>query len=342
MTQTLNARLNGASPETVFPVFASLAEALDLECVHDAENLSVKLSSGELRLASQAGAIALSITAENERRLYLMQQMVMNRLDTLEAAPQPEWEKVDAGALPPNLSIATVESVRAISPNFRRLRLRFADVARYAQDGLHFRLVISALAPDQAQGGSVKRWPRIGESGRTLWPEGEFALHRPVYTLRDVDAAAGWMDFDVFLHEGGRVSAWTDRVSAGDEIGLMGPTARGTISAGWVGFWADETALPAVIRHCAALPAATRGRICVALGDQADRQEFERPAGLELIWSPRAENGLLADLKAMELPAEDRFAFFASGGEETDLARNYLRDELNFTKHDSNITAYWR
>ncbi|WP_018634175.1 siderophore-interacting protein [Neomegalonema perideroedes] len=342
MTQTLNGRIPDASPDKVFPVFAQLAEALELECVEEAGSFSMKLAGGELRLSPARDALALSLSAESERRLYLLQQMVLNRLDALDPAPKAEWERVDAGALPPNLSIALVESSTLISPNFRRLRLRFPDVARYAEDGLHFRLVISALPPDQAEGGSVREWPRIGENGRTRWPEGELALHRPVYTIREIDAAAGWMDVDVFLHEGGRVSAWTERVASGDRIGLMGPTTRGAISAGWVGFWGDETALPAIARHCAALPAATRGVIRISLGDMADRQDFARPEGMELVWTPRRAQGLLEDLQATALPGEDRFVFFAAGGEEADAARTWLRSEQGFDKTDSNVTGYWR
>lgn len=341
MTQILNARIP-ALAETVFPVFTEMAKLFEADCASDADSLSMKLGAAEIRLAARSEALTLTIAAEDERRLYLLQQIILNRLDSIDPAPQPEWEKVRTGELPPNLSIATVDSVTAVSPNFRRIRVRFPEIARYAEKGLHFRLVISALPPDQAKGGSVTRWPVVGASGRTQWPEGEFALHRPVYTLRAVDAEAGWMAFDVFLHEGGRVSGWTDRVAPGDRIGLMGPTTRQEIAAGWVGFWGDETSLPAIIQYCGALAPETKGVVRVALGDPADRQDFARPAGVELAWLERREGGLLEDLKAAILPAADRFVFFAAEGAETDQARTLLREERGFSKQDSLVVAYWR
>lgn len=339
--QTISARIHHTSAATVLPVFSEFARLLDLELQSDGGSLSLALSGGRIGLTSAGGGLDLRIEAETDRRLFLLQQMVMTRLDRLDPVPRLDWEHVDAGALPPNLSIATVGGIRQVSPNFRRVRLHFADVARYADNGLHFRLVIPAAPPETARGGSVAEWPVIDDSGRTRWPAGDRALHRPVYTVREIDAAAGWMDFDVYLHDGGRVSAWTRRAQPGDRIGLMGPTLLNPAKPGWVGYFGDETALPAIAMHLSRLPDDTRGRAVIALANQADRQALTHPRGVTLDWISRSEGALLDALKATVLPDSDRYVFFAGERAEADLARAWLRDDRGLAKAETQVTAYW-
>ncbi|MFE3836189.1 siderophore-interacting protein [Pseudogemmobacter sonorensis] len=339
--QTIHAQIHDTTPAALLPSFTEFAKLLDLEVETRGEELSLPLSGGRIGVMPMGSGLELVLEAENERRLYMLQQVVMNRLDQLDPVPRLEWERVDAGALPPNLSIAAVEHIRQISPNFRRVRLRFDDVARYAGDGLHFRLVISAQAPGRAQGGSVVEWPVIDPSGRTRWPEGEAALHRPVYTVREIDARAGWMDFDVYIHDGGRVSAWTGRARPGDRIGLLGPTTRRSDLPGWLGFFGDETAIPAIALYLASLPETARGVAVIACADLADRQELRHPPGVRLDWITRAPGVLALALKAVDLPEADRWIWFGAEREEADAARRWLREERGFAKAEMNVTAFW-
>lgn len=339
--QTISAQIHDVTPAQVLPTFTEFAKLLDLELEAAEDRLSLSVSGGSIGMQAAEGGLALRLEAENERRLYLLQQMVMNRLDRLDPVPRLDWERVDTGALPPNLTIATVHAVTKISPNFVRVRVCFPDVARYAQDGLHFRLVISAQAPEDATGGSVREWPVIDATGRTRWPAGEAALHRPVYTVRDIDAAAGWMDFDVYLHDGGRVSAWTERTAPGDRIGLLGPTQIKRDLPDYVAFFGDETALPAIAMYLKLLPETATGRAVIACADLADRQALTHPAGVTVDWITRAPGVLVAALKDTAVPADNRYVWFAGERVEADQARAWLRDVNGFTKADSNVTAFW-
>ncbi|MDO9641003.1 MAG: siderophore-interacting protein [Pseudotabrizicola sp.] len=339
--QTIHAQINDVLPAAVLPAFSEFARLLDLEVATEGETMSLKMFSGSIDLTAAKGGLSLRLVAENERRLYLLQQMVMGRLDRLEPVPQLEWERVDAGALPPNLSIATVTGIRQISPNVRRVRVTFADIARYAEDGLHFRLVISALPPAQASGGSVREWPVIDASGRTRWPEGDASLHRPVYTVREISPAEGWMDFDVYIHHGGRVSAWTERAGAGDRIGLMGPTQLKRDLPGWVAFLGDETALPAIAMYLRSLPADASGQAVIACADLADLQDLTHPEGVQVTWIQRIDSALVSALKAMTLPASDRYVWFAAERAEAEQARDWLRDTRGLTKTEMNVTTFW-
>lgn len=104
----------------------------------------------------------------------------------------------------PRLTLAIVESVTQISLNFRRVRLR-GNFRAFAAGGLHFRF---AFGPDGAP------HPVEGPEG-IEWPGGIEAWHRPVYTIRALDPKGAWLDTDVFVHQGGRVTAWTEHVQAG-------------------------------------------------------------------------------------------------------------------------------
>lgn len=339
--QTIQAQIHDVTPSAVLPTFSEFARLLDVEIEAGDGRLSLTLAGGRIGMEPAGSGLALRLEAETERRLYLLQQMVLNRLDRMSPVPRLDWETVDVGALPPNLAIATVDAVRQISPNFRRVRVRMPDVAAWVPDGLHFRLVISALPADAATGGSVMEWPVIDASGRTRWPSGDRALHRPVYTVRDIDAAAGWMDFDVYLHEGGRVSGWTGRAGPGDRIGLMGPTSIRRDLPGWVALFGDETALPAIALHLARLPAATRGRAVIALGDQADRQDMAHPQGVAIDWIDRTPGALAAAIRETTLPASDRYVYVGAERAEADAARTWLRDERGLSRTEANVTSFW-
>ncbi|MDB5665526.1 siderophore-interacting protein [Cypionkella sp.] len=109
-------------------------------------------------------------------------------------------------------------------------RLTGTDLSRFPQGGLHFRLLLPRL-------GHAPLWPRIAADGRTEWPEGPDAMNRPVYTVRDIDPAGAWLDLDVYLHEGGRVTEWTQNAMQGTWVGLMDSSGREAPEAAWVPCW---------------------------------------------------------------------------------------------------------
>lgn len=236
----------------------------------------------------------------------------------------------------PNLILAQVESLRQISPGFRRLRLYSDDLARFGPDALHFRLLLPPR--DRAP-----VWPCQGDDGRTLWPEGADALHRPVYTFRALDTGAGWADVDIFLHEGGRVTDWTAQARPGETVGLMGPAGRALGKPDWIALFGDETALPAIARHLAVLPRQTRGAAFI-LCDPADRQTLAHPPGMALHWLNRGAGDTLgAALSDLALPpGGDRLVWFAAEKTEADRARTLLHELRGLTRQETHVTAYWR
>ena len=318
-----------------FAVFRTLGHQLDLRMIETATDFCVQTAHGEIALQVKGSAVGLTLRARNDVKLHALKQIVFARLALLDQPVMPQWDHVATGALPPNLAIARVATVTRISPHFSRVRVAGLGLQRFGDGGLHFRLLL-------ARPGRAPVWPRIAPDGRTNWPDGDDMLHRPVYTTRAFDPAGAWLDFDVFLHDGGRVTDWTTTARAGDAVGLMGPSGSDIPDAGWVGLFGDETALPAVARILAALDPGTVGHACVLLGDMSDRQVLDRPPGMTLQWLTRKTGGdLIAALRGLVLPQADRFVWFASEAAEATAARTYLRDERGFGRLQSNISGFW-
>ena len=318
-----------------FALFRALGQQMELPVVETDTDLSVQTANGEIALRAQEGGIALTLRAQDDIRLHALKQVIFARLANLDPQVVPDWDHVATGALPPNLATAHVANITRISPHFSRVRVVGQGLQRFGDGGLHFRLLL-------AKQGRTPVWPRIGLDGRTVWPEGDDALHRPVYTTRAFDPAGNWLDFDVFLHDGGRVTDWTHRAKAGDLVGLMGPSGSDIPQAEWVGLFGDETALPAVARILAALHHDTVGHAFVLLGDPADAQQLQHPPGMVMHWLTRGGGGdLNAALCSLTLPKTDRFVWFASETSEATAARTYLRDAQGFGRLHSNISGFW-
>ena len=321
--------------DTGFALFRDLGQQLELPIVETATDFSVQTANGEIALQVQGGTIGLTLRAANDVRLHALKQVVFARLARLDGAVVPEWDHVAAGALPPNLAVAHVVTVTRISPHFNRVRVTGEGLDRFGDGGLHFRLLL-------AQNGRTPVWPRIAPDGRTVWPEGDDTLHRPVYTTRAFDPAGTWLDFDVFLHEGGKTTEWTFTAAAGDLVGLMGPSGSDIPQAGWVGLFGDETALPAIARILAALHQHTVGHAFVLLGDLSDAQSLQHPPGVAVTWLSRATgDDLNAALRGLTLPETDRFVWFASEAAEATAARTYLRNDRGFARMQTNISGFY-
>lgn len=331
----LRARVPGPDQARTLAVFRDLGLQLELTMVESGQSLSLQMPSGEIDLAPGKAGVALTQTAANDARLYALQQVVFARLARREDPVLPIWDHVATGSLPPTLAVTQVQSITQISPNFRRVRVVGTDLRRFAEGGLHFRLLLPRL-------GHAPIWTRIGSDGRTEWPEGEDEMHRPVYTVRAIDPGGAWLDFDVFVHGGGRVTDWTLNAVPGAWVGLMGPSGREGPDAVWVALFGDDTALPAMARMLADLPAATQGHAYILLETLEDQQMLSHPAGDTLHWMSRQTGGdLLSALLLQALPDGDRFVWFAGETAQATAARGLLKTDFALLRHEMSVSGYW-
>lgn len=320
--------------DRAFALFHAEAKEHDLPVRETDDALTVYSPFGEIMVLNERKGVRLTLHAADRTNLYVLQETVDYHLDEIGVADKLQWSDAEAGAYPPNLSFATVEACDRISPSYFRVRLSGPSLERFSRDGLHFRILFQ---PEEHPG----KWPTIAETGRTDWPGGMAAWHRPVYTTRRADPAAGTLEFDVFVHDGGRVTEWCKSALPGDEVALTGPGGEWHLEAGWVALFGDETALPAISRHLEALPAKSSGHATIMIGHEDDKQDLPRPKGVALQWLVRGGGETLLDvLVETAIPESDRFVWFA--GEKSDvLAAREALTRAGLEKSEMRAAAYW-
>lgn len=317
--------------DMVLPELEHRIRDLGLELSDTADGKSAQMYYGTLTarpegdftrfdLASRDGAALLNL--RDTLSWHLEQEGVKDRLI---------WAKKAGGARPANLVIGQVAAVTALSPSFRRVRVA-GDFTRFRANALHFRIL---MGPEGAD------WPVSDDTGGTVWQGGIEAWHRPVYTIRAICPDATWIEFDVFLHDGGRVTGWTASLVVGQEIALTGPGGSGISAAPWLGLFGDETAMPVVIRMIEGAAEGAVGVAALLVASKADVQPVACPEGITLTWLFRDQGSSLLDaLRAMVLPDGPRYVFFASEGSEAATARE-IGAELGLGRKEMHAVAYW-
>lgn len=245
---------------------------------------------------------------------------------------KPAWSPLDKpGAHPPNFSLARVAGVTRIAPDFLRLRLEGGDLARFARDLIHFRLIL------QPQGAQAPAWPVIGDDGRTVWPKWAATLHRPVYTVRHIDPGAGWLETDIFVHEGGRACGFAAHAVPGTVVGLTGPGGGGIAQGDSLLIGGDETAYPALARTIEAAGPDTTGE-CHLFGARADYPLPDHP-GIRVLHAPGGEADLAHCLRRKGPDAQQ--IWLATERSRLEPLKAAIKDHGGTGALRAHLAAYW-
>ncbi|ADO44125.1 FAD-binding 9, siderophore-interacting domain protein (plasmid) [Ketogulonicigenium vulgare Y25] len=298
--------------------------------------------AGGLHLQWSDGTARVRIEAPSPASAQNLRDMLAYMLDNVREglAADLRWLQnvPQAGALPPTFRFATVMDSQRITPRFQRIRLAAKDIAYLTQGGLHIRLLQPKVAADP-------RWPSLGANGRTIWPGGDH-LHMPVYTMRAIDDAAGWIDVDIYLHGNGPTCLWAKTARAGTRIGITGPGGGGLSDNAHLILGGDETALPAIARMLEAAPAHATGQAMIEVAYKAEIQPIAAPAGVALTWLIRGNGPALATAFARAAKAAldtnpEAEIFF--GGEKSiaQQLRENLRAPHGKLPANASIAAYW-
>ncbi|MFS3126851.1 siderophore-interacting protein [Nocardioides sp. Bht2] len=169
------------------------------------------------------------------------------------------------------------------------------------------------------------------------------------YTLRRVDTAAGEIDLDFVVHDGGFAAEWARAVQVGDEAVVAGPPGSVVFPHTYRHYVlvADPTGLPALARWLDEADwIAARGVTVQVIVEIDHAEEAQYPlaqsAGVSVRWLPRAEgsqlDAALRELELGDIAAEDVFVFAA--GEATDLkaVRRFAKER----GYDALVTGYWK
>ena len=124
MSHLRNHRNSGIIPMASGAAAAALkarAAAWDVPLVETAEVLSLFVWGCELRLVPGGNDVRIELAAPEARLIGSLQDSATELF--AEAGLEVRWDRVDAGALAPGLSLMRVLSVTQRSPGFVRVRL---------------------------------------------------------------------------------------------------------------------------------------------------------------------------------------------------------------------------
>ena len=237
----------------------------------------------------------------------------------------------------------TVKTVQRVTPHLVRITLTGDDLAGFTSLGFddHAKLFF----PDPATGALTL--PTAGPDG-PVWPDGRPTMRD--YTPRRYDAQANTLEIDFALHDAGPATQWAEQAKPGDILGLGGPRGSFIVPTefDWHLLIGDDTALPAIARRLAELPAGARAIVLAEVDSEADEIPFETRTELILRWAHRrgAEAGttpvLLDALKTMKLPSGDFHAWVACESTAAKALRAHLVGERGANPKWTRASGYWR
>ena len=242
------------------------------------------------------------------------------------------------------LRTLTVQRAERITPHCVRVTLAGEELEGFHSPGFddHVKLIL----PDAATG--ALHLPRFDAQG-TPGPQAPRPAMRD-YTPRLHDAAARTLAIDFALHDAGPATAWALRAAPGQRIGVGGPRGSMIVPLAFDGYVlaGDETALPAIARRLAELPAGTPVLALVEVDGPADEQPLPTAADARIRWvhrggaAPGDPAPLLAALRAQALPAGDVHAWVACETGVAKALRAHLVGERGVHPKWVRASGYWR
>lgn len=323
MSQLRTYRSTGRIPLKSGAAVAALkarAATWELPLIETEGQLSMFIWDCELRLRIEPDCLRIDLAGPEARLIGNLRDSATELFE--EAGLNVDWDRLDIGALAPGLSLMRVERAVSRTPGFIRVRVSGPEAASFAERGLHFRLLLPPA-------GREPIWPRIAASGRTAWPKGPDALHRPVYTV--VEQAEDWLEFDIFRHEHSPTCEWALSNPIGQRVGILGPGGGWCPAAKRLWLFGDETALPAITRMLRLAQGAVIATVSASHADLA-----------ELANDPRVTPvpDMLTALRKHERFDDGDFVWFAGPADQARDARKYLAS-LGLGKTSFTCIAYW-
>lgn len=258
----------------------------------------------------------------------------------IDGAPAPV-QRVLHGLRP---RIAEVVRVRRVTPRMARVTLAgdFAELPGAAATD-HVKVFFPA------PGEELPVMPRIGERGLVPPPPGTPRNYRD-YTVRRLDRAGGEMDLDMVVHEHGLAGAWAAAARPGLKVGVLGPRGSEIVATDldWYLLAGDETALPAIGRWLAEMPAGATAQVLVEVADAGEEQELSSAADVAVRWLhrdgvPAGESDLLETaLAGVRLPPGRGFVWVAGEAGTLRPIRRSLRARDDLDPRDLDVDGYWR
>lgn len=321
-----------APTNVVFEAIANRGEKNGFDVERTETVLRVRAPLGNVYMEKNGSGIDVTLSADSPENMQLFVNLYAQRFAEAGLESALTWQAVTVKS-PLNQILTKVVSVAQISPNFMRLRLS-GDFLPFTKPGagLHFRMLFNEGGLD---------WPSLDHRGITVWPNGAGNWHRPPYTVRKISPDADWIDVDIVLHEGGKVTDWCNSVVPGTELALHGPSGGSQPSASWLGLIGDETALPVIMHMIEKAPVGTKGQALILVRDPADAQPFETASDIQLVWGVMGDaSDPAALIDQLNPPSEDFYLFFAGERSQANIARSAFK-QLELSAKLCKAASYW-
>jgi NADPH-dependent ferric siderophore reductase len=329
---------------------ADAARMLDQLCaqlpdyvVRTAAGATIETAIGGGDIALADNRLIIKLQCPTASMLFTIRCMVAENLfkSAEDQSLDLSWADGPQATLVPDFREITVVGARNITHHMRRVTVATDDIAHFARGGLHVRLLIP---PKDRQ----PIWPQTMPDGRIHWPKDEDALVVRAFTIRNLHMDRGEMDIDFVIHAGDNIpgAAWALNARAGDRAGVMGPGGGSVPDAKNLLLAGDETALPAIARIAAAMPADARLRIFLEVGGTQDEQPLPTAANCQVVWLHR-DTGAAGRLETIirEQVALDEttpYVWVACEQAEARAIRIFLKTEIAYDRDLFSVAAYWQ
>lgn len=339
------ADLPGVAFSAMRRIILAQAESAKLTVLEDTEGkLTVETAHGLIGLRPGASAETAGMVAgEDARWLFVMKNAVVAQMQHLmpTVAEAMRWSDHDApGSMPPNFAFVRVTDVAPLGKVFLRATLKGEDLSAHGDASIHFRLV-------QPPQGAPAEWPSVAPNGSIKWPEGAGAPHKPVYTTRYIDHAKNELITDIYVHDGGRTTAWAQELMAGGRerqvVGVVGPAGGGLLQADHVLMASDETGFPAAARLLENLGHGARGTLLLEADEGAACDyPIAAPPGIETRWLSRAKGESLGAETQVALAAHPGAKIWFAGERGQATALRQAAQDAGWDKGDLRISGFWK
>ena len=331
------------------------AQLLDQVCEHFVEHADVTRTGSTALLSSKLGTasfrleeprLLIDLATSSDVALEMIRTSLAEHMfffagtDALELS----WSATPTRAVLPNLHEVTVVGAENVTPHMRRVKFACADVTPFVGGDMHVRI----LVPPK---GRQPVWPGYRQDGRIAWPTGDDALLVRVYTIRAVDVERRELWIDFWQHPVAGVSTpgadFARDAQAGDRLALLGPGSGGLPAARSILLIGDESALPAIARIAAEVPAGTELKAIIEVLDAGEEQPLPTAGKLDVTWLHRAgygagETGRLLDKAKQAIAAAEQGTFLWVACEKEDVRQ--IRALLKGRPHDKGsmyVAWYW-
>ncbi len=220
------------------------------------------------------------------------------------------------------------------SPGFVRLTLGGPELEGFVSAGFddHVKLILPQTGREQPA-------LPVLVNGRPTFVEEEPRPTLRDYTPLHYDAGKQTLTVDFALHDAGPATEWALLAPLGQWVGLAGPRGSLVIDSGlrWHWLFGDETAMPAIERRLAELPAGSHALVRVQLRNPADQRAWSSAAQLDCAWV----DSLTEAVQTLELPSGEGYVWAA--GEHSSMAelRRLLLAKGASPKH-MRVASYWK